>query len=92
MSEPDNYSPLIFYCQLQDAQKCQKIFTTSKVPELEIISTARITVNRVLVEGDYVFIFVEGAIRVGQGMFAFNLDEQCPTEYFSSHNVLEGWQ
>lgn len=83
---------LIFYCQLQDAQKCHKIFAISKVPELEIISTARITTNRALVGGGYVFIFVEDAVRVGQGMFAFtfNLVELCPTECFSSHNVLQG--
>ncbi|KAF8148818.1 hypothetical protein B0H34DRAFT_735383 [Crassisporium funariophilum] len=50
----------------KDAQKRRNFFTDSKVPALEYISTARVTMSRPLVDGDFLFVVVDGIVCVGQ--------------------------
>ena len=37
------------------------------MPNLEYLTAGRITVNRNLVQGDHVFVFVDNMIQIGKG-------------------------
>jgi hypothetical protein len=55
---------------IQDVQKRHKIFAQAKVPALEHLALARVTMNRPLVDGDYLFVMTADdpvSVSVGRG-------------------------
>ncbi|PPQ76654.1 hypothetical protein CVT25_015703 [Psilocybe cyanescens] len=50
----------------KDSAKRLQIFRASKAPALECLSAARVTSTRPLVLGDYLFIFADDKIQIGQ--------------------------